>query len=959
MRPLGRGGLTVGPLSFGTAPIGNLGRDVGDDEWPGALEAAWAAGVRYFDTAPHYGLGLAERRLGTGLAGARGRVPSCRPRSGGCSSPGRARAPTTRATPSPTHRVRVRDYSRDGVLRSLEASLERLGRDRVDLLLVHDPDDHYREALEGAFPALEELRAQGVIASYGAGMNQAEMLADFVRETDLDVVMLAGRYTLLEQGALDDLLPECERAACRWSPPACSTPALLARTRPRDDATYNYDPAPPDVIARASIASPTCSSATEPPCRSPPRNSRWRIRPWRPCASARGRPRRSSATPHCSTSRSRAPRGPSSSPRGWSAPTPRFQRGRDRMDESRRADAPLLLDVRGVSKTFPGVKALEDMHLDLHAGEVLGLVGENGAGKSTLMKLLSGMYDADAGEFFFAGERYEPTSPKHALELGISIIHQEFNLMPDLTVAQNLFIGRERGIFTSERRLNARAQELIERLHLPLRPKDLVGDLTVAKQQMVEIGKALSYDARLLIMDEPTAALNDAEVEVLHGLIRRFIGPDTGVIYVSHRMDELRRIAQRITVIRDGRYIGTRETAGTSMQEVIAMMVGRELTLGARPEGRAGRTARRCSRSKGCRQGALGRRQLHAAARRDLGFAGLMGAGRTEVARAIVGADRMSAGTIRLRGREVSHPHAGRGRAPSHRLPVRGPQAVRPAARAGRQRQHRAERAVRALPALGLRPRRRDARRLARVRRHAAHQDAVRGPDRQEPLGRQPAEGRDRQMAGQGLRHPHLRRADAGHRRRRQGGDLPLAQRPRRLRQVDHHDLLRAARDPAHVAPDRGHERGPRDRHLGRRGGHAGARHAPRDAARTRRPWYHRLVAGAGRRPEVQAVGTGLRDRLQQFLAFASLITIFAFFSIASSSFLNYANVTSILFSTVVIGLLALGTTFVIITSGIDLSIGTGMTLCAVMSGVLIVNTGLPVWLGVLGTILFGGLIGS
>src|SRR3954454_17008855 len=234
----------------------------------------------------------------------------------------------------------------------------------------------------------------------------------------------------------------------------------------------------------------------------------------------------------------------------------------------------LLLDVRGVSKSFPGVKALEDMHLDLRAGEVLGLVGENGAGKSTLMKLLSGIYPVDAGSFTFNGAPYEPTSPKHALELGISIIHQEFNLMPDLTVAQNLFIGREPGgFFTSDRRLNAQAAELIERLHLPLRPKDLVGDLTVAKQQMVEIGKALSYDAKLLIMDEPTAALNDAEGAVLHGLIRRFVKPETGVIYISHRLEELRRVADRVTVIRDGRYVGTRDIKETTMQEVISMMV--------------------------------------------------------------------------------------------------------------------------------------------------------------------------------------------------------------------------------------------------------------------------------------------------------------------------------------------------------------------------------------------------
>src|SRR4051812_3827630 len=318
------------------------------------------------------------------------------------------------------------------------------------------------------------------------------------------------------------------------------------------------------------------------------------------------------------------------------------------------AERPLLLDVRGVSKSFPGVKALEDMHLDLRAGEVLGLVGENGAGKSTLMKLLTGIHGADEGEFFLNGEPFEPTSPKHALELGISIIHQEFNLMPDLTVAQNLFIGREPGgLFTSERRLNAQARELIARLHLPLRPKDLVGNLTVAKQQMVEIGKALSYDAKLLIMDEPTAALNDAEVEVLHDLIRRFVRPDTGVIYISHRMDELRRIADRITVIRDGRYVGTRETAATTMNEVIAMMVGRELAREAKPvDVRAGREVV-LEVSGLSTKDLLSDVSFELRKGEILGFAGLMGAGRTEVARAIVGADRIDAGTIRLRGREV------------------------------------------------------------------------------------------------------------------------------------------------------------------------------------------------------------------------------------------------------------------------------------------------------------------
>jgi D-threo-aldose 1-dehydrogenase len=198
--------MNLGRVSFGSAPIGNLGREVSDVEWRGALAAAWDVGIRYYDTAPHYGLGLAERRLGEGLNGRDGFLLSTK--VGRLLEPGEG-PDEGYAVPATHHRVR--DYSRDGVLRSLESSLQRLGVDRVDIVFVHDPDDHEREALDGAFPALEELRAQGVISSYGAGMNQAGMLARFIRETDLDVIMLAGRYTLLEQGALDELLPECAR----------------------------------------------------------------------------------------------------------------------------------------------------------------------------------------------------------------------------------------------------------------------------------------------------------------------------------------------------------------------------------------------------------------------------------------------------------------------------------------------------------------------------------------------------------------------------------------------------------------------------------------------------------------------------------------------------------------------------------------------------------------------------
>ncbi|HEY0453260.1 sugar ABC transporter ATP-binding protein [Actinophytocola sp.] len=319
-----------------------------------------------------------------------------------------------------------------------------------------------------------------------------------------------------------------------------------------------------------------------------------------------------------------------------------------------------LLEVEGVDKTFPGVRALSDMHLELRAGEVLALVGENGAGKSTLMKLLSGIYTADSGSFLLDGEPLEITGPKQAMELGISIIHQEFNLVPHLTVAQNIFIGREprrMRVLLDERRLVRDARELIERLHLPLNPNAVVGGLTVANQQMVEIAKALSRDPRVLIMDEPTAALNDAEVATLHELIRRFVRPETGVIYISHRMEEIKRIADRVTVIRDGQYVDTVEVATSSTREIISMMVGRTLADSAGPAGVredrevvlevTGLSTKALLKdvSFDLRQGEI------------LGFAGLMGAGRTETARAIVGADPTGAGTVLLRGRPVRIGH--------------------------------------------------------------------------------------------------------------------------------------------------------------------------------------------------------------------------------------------------------------------------------------------------------------
>jgi ribose transport system ATP-binding protein len=315
-----------------------------------------------------------------------------------------------------------------------------------------------------------------------------------------------------------------------------------------------------------------------------------------------------------------------------------------------------ILRVEGISKGFPGVQALKDVHLEVRAGEVLVLVGENGAGKSTLMKILSGIYTRDEGTIIFEGEPVELTSPLQAQQLGITIIHQELNMMPDLTVAQNIYIGREprTGPFLSERALNRRAEELLQRLDIKLDPRRRVGELTVAEQQMVEIAKALSFNAKVLIMDEPTSALTDTEVETLFVLIEQLKQRGTGIVYISHRMDELRRLADRVSVLRDGAYIGSLDKSEINVPRIIEMMVGRAIDEGTRPDAREHSGDPIVLDVQGLSTKTLLKDvsfQLHRG--EILGFAGLMGAGRTETARAIIGADRKDGGTITVAGKLV------------------------------------------------------------------------------------------------------------------------------------------------------------------------------------------------------------------------------------------------------------------------------------------------------------------
>jgi ribose transport system ATP-binding protein len=318
----------------------------------------------------------------------------------------------------------------------------------------------------------------------------------------------------------------------------------------------------------------------------------------------------------------------------------------------------LLLKMEGISKAFPGVQALSSVRLDLYEGEVHALLGENGAGKSTLMKILTGIYQKDAGIIELQGKEIEVHTAKEAQNLGISIIHQELNLAPHLTVAQNIFIGREpRGLlnlFLDEKKLNSEAQNLFDRLNINLNPRDLVGNLTVAKQQMVEIAKALSFDSKVLVMDEPTAALTDSEIDALFVMIRKLRADGVGIIYISHRMEELKKITDRVSIMRDGTYVGTINTKDATIDQIISMMVGRKINNSQKPEIKE-KSKETVLEVKNLNQGKVIKDvsfKLHKG--EIVGFAGLMGAGRTEVARAIFGADPLDSGEIFVKGQKVN-----------------------------------------------------------------------------------------------------------------------------------------------------------------------------------------------------------------------------------------------------------------------------------------------------------------
>ena len=324
--------------------------------------------------------------------------------------------------------------------------------------------------------------------------------------------------------------------------------------------------------------------------------------------------------------------------------------------ECERKMAETILRMTGIQKYFPGVHALDNAQLEVREGEVMALVGENGAGKSTLMKVLTGIYPSDGGTIEFFGKHVDIHGPRDAQALGICIVHQELNLMQHLTVAENIYIGREpmKGLFVDKAKQNAMTQELFDKLHLDLDPKAVVKTLSVAKQQMVEITKALSHEnTRLLILDEPSAVLTDTEIDDLFVFIRQLKKTGVGIVYISHRMDELKRITDRITVMRDGQYVATLDTPTAEISEVIRLMVGR--TIYEEPKTKSACPPDAPVVLEAEHLNSLDVKDVSFKLRKGeiLGFAGLVGAGRTETMRLICGADPMDSGTIRVNGKDV------------------------------------------------------------------------------------------------------------------------------------------------------------------------------------------------------------------------------------------------------------------------------------------------------------------
>jgi len=316
----------------------------------------------------------------------------------------------------------------------------------------------------------------------------------------------------------------------------------------------------------------------------------------------------------------------------------------------------VILTMTGIDKSFPGVHALDHVNLEVKKGEVHALMGENGAGKSTLMKVLTGIYKKDSGTITYEGKDIEFLNPKDAKEAGIVIVHQELNMLGHLTVAQNIFIGREmkKGGLIDDAKMNEEAKKLFDILNININPKERMSNLTVGRQQMCEIAKAISHEAKVIIFDEPTAALTEAEIDELFKIIRDLREKKLGIVYISHRMDEINVITDRVTVMRDGGYVGTLITKDSTKDDIINMMVGRVIYEDPKTESAVAKDAPIVLKVEKLNAGKMVKDVSFELRKGEiLGFSGLMGSGRTETARALFGADKKDSGEIYVNGKKV------------------------------------------------------------------------------------------------------------------------------------------------------------------------------------------------------------------------------------------------------------------------------------------------------------------
>src|SRR5471032_1758129 len=596
-----------------------------------------------------------------------------------------------------------------------------------------------------------------------------------------------------------------------------------------------------------------------------------------------------------------------------------------------------LFEATCITKSYSGLCALSGVSFELREGEVHALIGENGAGKSTLIKIITGAVTADSGTLAVGGHIVPHNSPNISRALGIAAIYQQPSLFPHLTVAENIALAAESGSVWRRVDWKARASlaaELLSRIGATLPPETLVESLSMPEQQIVEIAKALGSNAKILIMDEPTASLSDREVESLFRVVALLRSQGVGIVYISHRLPEISAIADRVTVLRDGQTIATRDMRDVDRAELIRLMVGRELSaVFPKREVPIGETVLDV---RGLGSRAAGVRDISFELRRGeiLGLAGLVGSGRTQLAETLFGLTPADTGAGNRRPGSP-HPVARGSHWPGDRLRARGPAAARRGARNAHHRQCQPGQSPGGLPG---RPDFGCARVLAgpAVHRATAHQDSIAVCRSRFAFGRQSAEGGLGEVAGHPPHGVDPGRANAGRGRRVEIRDPPADVRFGGGRSGDYHDLFGVVRDSWHERPHRRHAR----------------RHDCRFSLAKRGHSAEHSVAGDG-------PGSQMMQRYQREISVAAaILALAAVLALAAPGFFTLQNQTDLLLTNMPALIVALGMTLVILAGQIDISAGSVFAICSVAAGEF-AKLGLPTPVAAVAACAMGAAFGA